>query len=97
MVMTCGTSRDMTKIDTFCTAKAELDSSFPGSQCQLPGFKNLHYFDMNLTYLPRGLLSQNHHERRDTLTGTIFNYSSLVTFLFFNKNPYFIYRTIKKI
>ena len=48
MVMTCGTSRDMTKIDTFCTAKAELDSSFPGSQCQLPGFKNLHYFDMNL-------------------------------------------------
>ena len=47
--------------------------------------------------LPRGLLSQNHHERRDTLTGTIFNYSSLVTFLFFNKNTYFIYRTVKKI
>ena len=44
-----------------------------------------------------GLLSQNHHERRDTLTGTIFNYSSLVTFLFFNKNTYFIYRTVKKI
>ena len=47
--------------------------------------------------LPRGLFSQNHHERRDTLTGTIFNYSSLVTFLFFNKNTYFIYRTVKKI
>ena len=42
-------------------------------------------------------VSQNHHERRDTLTGTTFNYSSLVTFLFFNKNTYFIYRTVKKI
>ena len=37
------------KVGTFGIAESKLDSSFPDSQCQLPGIKTLYCFDMNLS------------------------------------------------